>query len=329
MLHLIIFSLISLIYFHTHILTHSHLHILGNTGIGLALAANSRGYRTIIVIPETQSKEKKDTLRFCGAQLIEVPAFPFKDPRNYVHVAYRLSKLLQNHPNRPCPVVYPNQWDSHANRLSHYETTGPEILAQLNGKIDAFSCAMGTGGTLVGTSMALREANPDIFIGHTDPYGAVPYTYYTTGVEKAGSGSSMTEGIGQGRITGNMKGFKPSKSWEIDDTAAMSVLNDLCFEEGLQVGLSTGINVAGAIEVAKHLGPGHTIVTILCDSAMKYTNKMYNVPFLKSKGLPAPKWLDESQHQQGYVTSPTPASMLPFSLADLVQQAMDGKDMSV
>lgn len=264
----------------------------GNTGIGLTLAANSRGYRTVIVIPETQSQEKKDTLRFAGAQVIEVPAVPYANPLNYVHIAKGLAELLKKELAGKMNVFYANQWDNLANRQAHIEGTSQEIWSQLEGKVDAFSCAMGTGGTLSGCAIGLRQKNPKIFIGLTDPQGALPVNYFTTGTMALTPGSSITEGVGQGRITGNMRDFRPDACWEIPDAEALEQINSLCFEEGLQVGLSTGLNVAGAIRVAKKLGPGHTIVTVLCDGAMRYATKMYNPPFLQSRSLPVPEWLD-------------------------------------
>jgi cysteine synthase A len=285
------------------------------------------------VIPETQSQEKKDTLRFCGAQLIEVPAMPFANPANYVQIAARLARALQEHPDRPCRVVYANQWDNTANRLAHIEGTGPEILAQTRGAVDAFSCAMGTGGTLAGVAAALRAAKPDVVIGLTDPQGAVPVTYFTTGTPTAGAGSSISEGIGQGRITGNMAGFRPDFTAEIDDAAAMRELNALTLHEGLQVGLSSGINVAGAVKLAEKLGPGKTIVTVLCDSAMRYTGKMYNPSFLRTKGLPVPAWLDEANTRfvaDGMASAgeaPTAQALLPFDLASVVSKAIEGTEI--
>jgi len=298
------------------------------------------------VIPETQSQEKKDTLRFCGAQLIEVPAVPFSNPANYVHIAARLARALQTHPARPCPVHYANQWDSVANRAAHVEGTGPEIWAQLKGRVDAFSCAMGTGGTLAGTAAALRARNPDVVIGLTDPLGAVPATFYTTGKAVAGQGSSVAEGIGQGRITGNMGTpfpednaaaaapgvFRPDRVFEVDDAAAIAELNALTLHEGLQVGLSSGINVAGAVKLARELGPGKTLVTVLCDGAMRYAGKMYNPSFLRAKGLPVPQWLDTEAkpdcNSSGTGAAATAQALLPFDLGELVKQAIAGTELS-
>ncbi len=260
----------------------------GNTGIGLALMGNSRGYKTVIVIPETQSQEKKDMLRICGAELREVPAVPYKDPNNYVHVAARLADELGAKSSGG--VVYANQWDNTANRRAHYEGTGPEIWEQTDGTVDGFICAIGTGGTLTGTAMALRERKKDIVIGLADPEGAAMYSYYTTGELKS-SGSSITEGIGQGRITGNLEGLEVDEPFQIEDRELLPVCYRLLKEEGLCLGSSSGINVAGAIRLAKKLGPGHTIATILCDLGTRYQSKLFNPAFLKEKGLPQPDWL--------------------------------------
>lgn len=270
----------------------------GNTGIGLTLYGNSRGYRTCIVIPDTQTQAKKDTLKACGALLIENGAFPFKDSRNYVHVARRLAHLLKTELQGTANVFYANQWDNTDNAKAHETTTGPEIFHQLAsvGLIpDAFNCAIGTGGSIVGTSRALRKLNPNVHIAITDPLGALPTTYYNTGELKMGQGGSITEGIGQSRITGNLgiENWRPDTAMEIPDEEAMQVLNRLNQEEGLQVGLSSGINVAGAIALAKKLGPGKTVVTLLCDNAMRYESKMYNLPFLQSKSLTTPYWMDD------------------------------------
>ncbi len=260
----------------------------GNTGIGLALVARARGYRTVIVIPDTQSQEKKDMLRLCGADLREVPAVPYKDPNNYVHVAARLAdQLAEIEPNG---VLYANQWDNTANRMAHCETTGPEIWQQTEGKVDGFICAIGTGGTLAGVALALRERKPEVVIGCADPMGAAMYSYYTTGELKS-EGSSITEGIGQGRITGNLEGLAVDAPFQIRDEDAVTVCFQLLKEEGLCLGGSSGINVAGAARLAKQLGPGHTIVTVLCDYGTRYSSKLYNPEFLREKGLPAPDWL--------------------------------------
>ena len=261
----------------------------GNTGIGLALAGNARGYRTVIVIPETQSREKKDTLRLCGAELREVPAVPYRDPNNYVHVAARLADEMRK--TEPKGVLYANQWDNTANRRAHQEGTGPEIWRQTDGKVDGFICAVGTGGTLAGVAKALRERRKDVVIGLADPRGAALYSYFTTGELKS-EGSSITEGIGQGRITGNLEGLEVDEPFQIPDEEAVPVCFQLLKEEGLCLGGSSGINVAGAVRLASKLGPGHTIVTILCDFGTRYQSKLFNPAFLREKGLPAPDWLD-------------------------------------
>ncbi len=261
----------------------------GNTGIGLALVANACGYRTVIVIPETQSQEKKDMLRLCGADLRQVAAVPYKDPNNYVHVSERMAKeLAQSHPQG---AVWANQFDNTANRQGHFETTGPEIWRQAEGKVDGFICSVGTGGTLAGTGMFLKERNPGIRIGLADPLGAALYSYFTTGQLKS-EGSSITEGIGQGRITRNIEGAPVDVAYQIPDAEALPIVFDLLKHEGLCLGGSSGINVAGAIRLARELGPGHTIVTILCDSGTRYSSKLFNPAFLKSKNLPVPDWLD-------------------------------------
>ncbi len=260
----------------------------GNTGIGLALVGNARGYRTLIIIPETQSQEKKDMLRLAGAELREVPALPYKDPGNYVRVSESVAEELKD--SNPNGVIWANQFDNVANRLGHYRTTGPEIWRQTDGKVDGFICAVGTGGTLAGTAMFLKEQNPKIKIGLADPEGAALYSYFKTGELKS-SGSSITEGIGQGRITKNIDGAPVDLPFQIPDAEALPVLFDLLREEGLCLGGSSGINVAGAIRLAKELGPGHTIVTILCDSGTRYQSKLFNPAFLLSKGLPTPGWL--------------------------------------
>ncbi len=261
----------------------------GNTGIGLALAGNARGYRTVIVIPETQSREKKDTLRLCGAELREVPAVPYRDPNNYVHVAARLAEEMKK--TEPRGVLYANQWDNTANRRAHHEGTGPEIWRQTDGKVDGFICAVGTGGTLAGVAMALRERRKDVVIGLADPMGAALFSYFTTGELKS-EGSSITEGIGQGRITGNLEGLEVDEPFQIPDEEAVPVCFQLLKEEGLCLGGSSGINVAGAIRLARKLGPGHTIVTILCDFGTRYQSKLFNPDFLREKGLPTPDWLN-------------------------------------
>ena len=261
----------------------------GNTGIGLAMVANARGYRTVIVIPETQSQEKKDTLRLCGAELREVPAAPFKNPDNYVHQAERLAKELAK--SEPNGVLYANQWDNLSNRLAHVRGTGPEIWRQTDGSVDGFTCAIGTGGTLAGVGISLKERNPKIRIAAADPMGAAMYNYYKHG-ELKGEGSSITEGIGQGRITGNLVDAPIDDAYQIPDEEALPIVFDLLKHEGLCLGGSSGINVAGAIRMAKELGPGHTIVTVLCDGGGRYQSKLFNPEFLRGKGLPTPDWLD-------------------------------------
>jgi len=260
----------------------------GNTGIGLALVGNALGYRTVIVIPDTQSQEKKDMLRLAGADLREVPAVPYKNPENYVHVSGRLAKEMAA--KEPNGAIWANQFDNTANRMGHYRTTGPEIWRQTDGKVDGFICAVGTGGTLAGVAMALRERNPSIKIGLADPMGAALYHYYKHGELKS-EGSSITEGIGQGRITENLKGIAIDAPYQIPDSEALPIIFDLLKEEGLCLGGSSGINVAGAIRLARDLGPGHTIVTVLCDYGTRYLSKLFNPDFLRSKNLPAPEWL--------------------------------------
>ena len=261
----------------------------GNTGIGLALVANSLGYRTVIVIPETQSQEKKDMLRLCGADLREVPAVPYRDENNYVKFSGRLAEELAK--TEANGAIWANQFDNVANRKGHYENTGPEIFEQTNGKVDAFICAVGTGGTLAGTGMALKERNPKIIISLADPLGAALHSFYTTG-ELSSCGDSITEGIGQGRITANLEDAPVDQSFQIPDEEALPICFDLLKEEGLCLGGSSGINVAGAIRLAQELGPGKTIVTILCDSGIRYQSKLFNPQFLREKGLPVPEWLE-------------------------------------
>jgi cysteine synthase A len=260
----------------------------GNTGIGLALVGNALGYRTVIVIPETQTQEKKDMLRLCGAELIEVPAVPYANPNNYVKVSGRIAESLAK--SEPDGAIWANQFDNVANRDGHIATTGPEIWAQTNGRVDGFICAVGTGGTLAGVGIALKERSPEIAIGLADPMGAALYSYYTRGELKA-EGSSITEGIGQGRITKNLEGFEPDVAFQIPDEEAVPIVFDLLEQEGLCLGSSSGINVAGAIRLARHLGPGHTIVTVLCDYGTRYQSKLFNPDFLHSKNLPVPAWL--------------------------------------
>ena len=260
----------------------------GNTGIGLALVGNARGYRTVIVIPETQSQEKKDMLRLCGADLREVPAVPYKDPNNYVKFSGRLAEELAT--SEPNGAIWANQFDNVANREGHYWTTGPEIWTQTDGKIDGFICAVGTGGTLAGVATFLREKKPDIAIGLADPMGAALYHYYKHGTLKA-EGTSISEGIGQGRITANLDGLTVDRPYQIADDEWLPIVFDLLKHEGLCLGGSSGVNVAGAIRLAKDLGPGHTIVTILCDYGTRYQSKMFNPAFLRGKGLPIPEWM--------------------------------------
>ena len=262
----------------------------GNTGIGLALVASAMGFRTVIVIPETQAQEKKDMIRLQGAELIEVPAVPYSNPNNYVKFSGRLAqKLAKTDPNG---AIWANQFDNIANRQGHIDTTGPEIWADTDGKVDGFICAVGSGGTLAGVAMALKDRNPNIKIGLADPMGAALFSFYTEGVLKS-EGSSITEGIGQGRITANLEGLAPDASFQISDTDALRIVFDLAEHEGLLLGGSSGINVAGAIRLAQKLGPGHTIVTILCDGGARYASKLYNPTFLHSKNLPIPHWMEK------------------------------------
>ena len=263
----------------------------GNTGIGLALVANARGYRTIIVIPNTQSQEKKDMLRLCGAELIEVPALPYGNPDNYQHVARRLAdKLRKTEKNG---VLFADQWNNRDNRLAHYLSTGPEIWEQTQGKVDGFICSVGTGGTLAGTSIFLREKKKDIVIGVADPRGAAMYNLFSKGEAKSTEGGSITEGIGLGRVTPIIDDIKVEKPYLIPDEEAVPVIFDLLEHEGLCLGGSSGINVAGAIRLAKNLGPGKIIVTVLCDSGTRYQSKLFNPEFLRSKKLPVPAWLEK------------------------------------
>jgi cysteine synthase len=263
----------------------------GNTGIGLALVGNARGYRTVIVMPETQSQEKKDMLRLCGADLRLVPAVPYKDPNNYVRYSGRLAlELAKTEPNG---AIWANQFDNVANRDGHVETTGPEIWRQTGGRIDGFTCAVGTGGTLAGVGIYLKGLKPEVKIVCADPMGAALYHYYTHGELKA-EGTSITEGIGQGRITKNLEGAPIDGAYRIPDEEALPILFDLVQEEGLVLGGSSGINVAGAIRLARDLGPGHVVVTVLCDYGTRYQSKLFNPEFLRGKGLPVPPWLDDA-----------------------------------
>ncbi len=264
----------------------------GNTGIGLALVGASMGFRSVIVIPETQSQEKKDMLRLAGAELVEVPAAPYKNPNNYVRYSGRLAaELAKTEPNG---AIWADQFDNVANRRAHAETTGPEIWEQTGGKVDGFVCAVGSGGTLAGVAEALQPKG--VKIGLADPEGAALFSYYTTG-EFDSPGTSITEGIGQGRITRNLEGFSPDMSWRIPDTEALPIIFDLLQHEGLCLGGSSGINVAGAIRMAKEMGPGHTIVTVLCDSGTRYQSKLFNPDFLQARNLPVPDWLTRKPAQ--------------------------------
>jgi cysteine synthase A len=263
----------------------------GNTGIGLALVGNALGYRTVIVIPDTQSQEKKDMLRLCGAELIEVPAVPYANPNNYVKVSGRIAEKLAR--SEPRGAVWANQFDNIANRRGHYETTGPEILEQTDGKVDGFICAVGTGGTLAGTAMALKERKPGVRIGCADPMGAAMYSWFTRR-ELRMEGSSITEGIGQGRVTANIADAPVDTAFQIPDEEAIPITFDLLEHEGLCLGGSSGVNVAGAIRLAKELGPGRVIVTILCDYGTRYQSKLFNPAFLRSKNLPVPAWLERA-----------------------------------
>ena len=259
----------------------------GNTGIGLALVGASMGFRSVIVIPETQSQEKKDMLRLAGAELVQVPAAPYKNPNNYVRYSERLAKELAR--TEPNGAIWANQFDNVANRQAHLETTGPEIWEQTDGKVDGFICAVGSGGTLAGVAMALQPKG--VKIGLADPEGAALHSFYTTGIFDS-PGNSITEGIGQGRITANLEGFTPDFSYRIPDAEALDVLFEMAEKEGLVLGGSSGINVAGAMRMARDMGPGHRIVTILCDAGNRYQTKLYNPAFLREKGLPVPEWLD-------------------------------------
>jgi cysteine synthase len=261
----------------------------GNTGIGLALVGNALGFRSVIVIPDTQSQEKKDMLRLCGAELVEVPAVPYSNPNNYVKVSGRLAEQMAK--TEKNGAIWANQFDNVANRQGHIETTGPEIWNQTNGKVDGFVCAVGTGGTLAGVAMALKERSKNVRIALADPMGAALYSYYTNGVLKS-EGSSITEGIGQGRITKNLDDAPIDVAYQIPDEEAVPIIFDMLEHEGLCMGGSTGINVAGAIRLAQELGPGHTIVTILADYGTRYQSKLFNPQFLREKGLPVPEWLE-------------------------------------
>ncbi|ACM00318.1 cysteine synthase A [Cereibacter sphaeroides] len=261
----------------------------GNTGIGLSLVGASMGFRTVIVIPETQSQEKKDMLRLAGAHLVQVPAAPYRNPNNYVRYSGRLAEALARTEERG--AIWANQFDNTANRQAHVETTGPEIWEQTDGKVDGFICAVGSGGTLAGVAMALQPRG--VKIGLADPEGAALHSFYTEGTFEA-PGSSITEGIGQGRITANLEGLTPDFSYRIPDAEALPIIFDLMQEQGLCLGGSSGVNIAGAIRMAREMGPGHRIVTVLCDYGNRYQSKLFNPQFLRDKGLPVPQWLDEA-----------------------------------
>ena len=263
----------------------------GNTGIGLSLVANAMGFKSVIVIPETQSQEKKDALRLYGAELIEVPAKPYKDANNYIKLSSRLAEKLGR--ELPNGAVWANQFDNIANRQAHVETTGPEIFADTGGKLDGFICAVGSGGTLAGVATALRERDPSIQIGLADPEGAGLFSYYTTGEFKS-PGNSITEGIGQGRITANLEGLKVDYAYRVPDAEALPYVFDLLEHEGLCLGGSSAINIAGAVRLARDLGPGKTIVTVLCDYGNRYQSKLFNPIFLKERNLPGPNWIGRS-----------------------------------
>ena len=263
----------------------------GNTGIGLAVVAAARGYRTLIVIPETQSQEKKDMLRLCGAELVEVPALPYSNPNNYQHIGKRLADRLRK--SEPNGVLFADQWNNLDNPKAHYDSTGPEIWQQTDGKIDGFICSVGTGGTLAGISAYLKEKHKGIVIGCADPRGAAMYELFKHGEAKATPGGSITEGIGLGRVTPVIKQARVDEAYLIPDEEAVPVIYELLEHEGLCLGGSTGINVAGAIRLARQLGAGHTIVTVLCDSGNRYQSKLFNPEFMRSKNLPVPEWLEK------------------------------------
>lgn len=259
----------------------------GNTGIGLSMVGRALGYEVSIVMPRSQSEEKKQAVRLAGAKLIEVDAVPYANPDNYIHYSQRLAAQMAK--QSPAGAIWANQFDNTANRQAHFETTGPEILTQTNGKVDGFICAVGSGGTLGGVSMALKEHNKNIRIALSDPMGAKLYSWVKTGALVA-EGNSITEGIGQGRITANLEGIEIDDAWQVSDAEALQTLYQLTLEEGLSLGGSSGINVAGAVKMAKHMGPGHTIVTVLCDYGNRYTSTLYNPEYLAAKGLPLPPW---------------------------------------
>jgi cysteine synthase A len=263
----------------------------GNTGIGLAVVASARGYRTLIVIPETQSQEKKDMLRLCGAELVEVPALPFSNPNNYQHVGRRLAERLRK--TEPNGVLFADQWNNLDNAKAHYESTGPEIWEQTNGKVDAFICSVGSGGTIAGVSRFFKEKNKNIVTACADPHGAAMYELFKNGTAKTTPGGSITEGIGLARVTPIIETAKVDNAFLIPDEEAVTMIYELLQHEGLCLGGSTGINVAGAVHLAKQLGPGKTIVTILCDSGSRYQSKLFNPAFMRSKNLPVPEWLEK------------------------------------
>ena len=275
----------------------------GNTGIGLAVLGNAMGLKSGIVIPETQTQEKKDVLRLLGAELVEVPAVPYRDPNNYVKYSARLADALAR--TEPNGAVWANQFDNTANRQAHNETTSQEIWRQIDGRIDGFVAAVGSGGTLGGVSMGLKARRKDVVIALADPPGAALYSYYTTG-KLVAEGSSITEGIGQGRITANLEGIEVDKAYRIDDAEAVTTVFRLLAEEGLCVGASTGVNVAGAVRLARELGPGHTIVTILCDYGTRYQSRLFNPTFLTAKGLPVPSWLAAREERMPNVFADRP-----------------------
>ena len=262
----------------------------GNTGIGLALVANARGYRTLIVIPETQSQEKKDMLQLCGAELVQVPAVPYSNPNNYQHIGRRLAEDLKK--SEPNGVIFADQWNNPDNRKAHFVSTGPEIWRDTGGKVDGFICTIGTGGTIAGTSTYLRQQKSDIVIGIADPRGAAMYNLFAHGEAKPSEGNSITEGIGLGRVTPIIEDIKVDKAYLIPDEEAVPIIFDLLEHEGLCLGGSSGINVAGAVRLAKELGPGHTIVTVLCDYGTRYQTKLFNPDFLRKHKLPVPAWLE-------------------------------------
>jgi cysteine synthase A len=261
----------------------------GNTGIGLALVGSAMGFKTVIVIPETQSQEKKDMIRLAGAELVEVPAVPYRNPNNYVKYSGRLAEAMAK--TEPAGAIWANQFDNVANKQAHFDTTAPEIWDQTDGRVDGFICAVGSGGTLAGVAAGLRARNPAVKIGLADPDGAALYNWYANGEMKS-EGSSITEGIGQGRITANLEGLEVDMPFNIPDAEALPIVFDLLTEEGLCLGGSSGVNVAGAIRMAREMGPGHTIVTVLCDYGTRYASKLFNAAFLREKNLPVPGWLE-------------------------------------